>query len=293
MSRPWKRPSRASASVNADSAAPVVRSIRSQAIKARLLTAIVLIALALVGIFYLPPMGILALGLILALLAGLEWAELSHIHRRWAQWPFALLVVAATAVLTGLRPEALAAAALVWWLLVAAEIPVFWPQTDELAYRAANGLAGLATLGPALALLVVLVRESPWEAVTLLVAVWAADVGAYAVGSFLGRHRLVPHISPGKTWEGLIGGAVLGAAAAGAMAWGASEVGPIPVFAGIGALVALVGQVGDLAVSMIKRRAGRKDSGRFLPGHGGILDRIDSLTAAVPVYVLCLRGVGL
>ena len=67
-------------------------------------------------------------------------------------------------------------------------------------------------------------------------------------------------------------------------------LGAVPVFAGIGALVALMGQIGDLAVSMVKRRAGAKDSGRFLPGHGGILDRIDSLTAAVPVYVLCLWG---
>jgi phosphatidate cytidylyltransferase len=234
----------------------------------------------------------LGVGLALALLAGLEWAELIHIYRR-GRLPFALLVVGVTAVLTGLAPQAVAAAALVWWLLVAAEIPAFWPQTDEPAYRAAHGLAGLATLAPALGLLVILVRDAPWEAVTVLVAVWAADIGAYAVGRLWGSHRMAPHISPGKTWEGLLGGALFGALAAGAMAWGRPELGVIPVLAGIGAVVALVGQVGDLSVSMVKRRAGRKDSGRFLPGHGGILDRIDSLTAAVPVYVLCLRGIGL
>jgi len=203
------------------------------------------------------------------------------------------LVVAITAILAGLQPQAVAAAALVWWLLVAAEIPVFWPQTDEPVFRAANGLAGLATLAPALALLVVLVRDHPWEALTVLVAVWAADIGAYAVGRLWGHHRMAPHISPGKTWEGLLGGTVLGAVAAGAMAWGRPELGAVPVLAGAGAAVALMGQVGDLSESMFKRRAGRKDSGRFLPGHGGILDRIDSLTAAVPLYVLFLRGAGL
>jgi phosphatidate cytidylyltransferase len=270
----------------------VNRSTRSKAIKARILTAIVLIPLVLAGIFYLPPAGILAVGLVLGLLAGLEWAELIHIHRG-GRLVFALLIVGLTAVLTGLQPAAVAAAALVWWLLVLAEIPVFWSQSDEPVFRAANGLAGVATLAPALALLVVLVRDQPWAAVTVLVAVWAADIGAYAVGSLWGRHRMVPHVSPGKTWEGLLGGVLLGAVAAGAMAWALPALGAVPVLAAVGALVAVVGQVGDLSESMVKRRAGRKDSGRFLPGHGGILDRIDSLTAAVPVYVLCLRGVGL
>lgn len=256
------------------------------------MTALVLIPLVVAGIFYLPPSGILAAGLVLALLAGLEWAELIHVYRR-GRVAFALLVVAVTAVLTGLEPQAVAAAALVWWLLVVAEIPAFTPQTDEPVYRAAHGLAGVATLAPALALMVVLVRDEPWLALTLLVAVWAADIGAYAVGSLAGRHRMVPHISPGKTWEGLLGGAVLGAAGAGAMAGLRPEVGAIPVLAGVGAAVAVIGQVGDLSESMFKRRAGRKDSGRFLPGHGGILDRIDSLTAAAPVFVLSLRGVGL
>jgi len=202
-------------------------------------------------------------------------------------------VVAITAVLTGLPPEAVAATALVWWLLVLAEVPVFWSQTDEPVYRAAHGLAGVATLAPAFALLDVLVGEQPWAAVTLLLLIWGADIAAYVVGSRWGSHRMAPHISPGKTWEGLIGGAFLGAIVAGAMAWFRPELGAMPVLAGLGALTAVVGQVGDLSESMFKRRAGRKDSGRYLPGHGGLLDRIDSLTAAVPFYFLCLWGMGL
>ncbi len=113
------------------------------------------------------------------------------------------------------------------------------------------------------------------------------------MGRLLGRHRLAPHISPGKTWEGLLGGALLAGVAGGALAWWLPVPAAYVTAAGTAALVAVVGQVGDLSESMFKRRAGVKDSGAWLPGHGGILDRIDSLTAAVPVYSLCLWGMGL
>jgi len=259
---------------------------------ARILTALVLIPLVLAGIFYLSDLGVLAVIVVLAFLAGLEWAELIHIGRG-GRIAFALLGAGLTGVASGLAPEMIAAAALVWWVLVAAELPLFLAQTDAPVYRAPDALAGLVTLVPALALLGGLITDAPWAAVAVLAAIWAGDTGAYVVGSAFGRHRLAPHISPGKTWEGLIGGALLGGAAGGALAWLAPGLASIPVLSALGAVVVVVGQVGDLFESMVKRRAGRKDSGRWLPGHGGILDRIDSLTAAVPVYTFCLRGIGL
>lgn len=109
-----------------------------------------------------------------------------------------------------------------------------------------------------------------------------ADTGAYAVGSLIGRHKLAPHISPGKTWEGL-GGAVVVTAAVGA--W----LGPLMIgaewWAGaiIGVLLALFGTAGDLIESMIKRDAGMKDMGKLIPGHGGAMDRLDSLLVAAPI----------
>ena len=257
-----------------------------------MLTALVLIPLVLAGIFLLPPDGLLVLGVGIAFLAGLEWASLIHISRRYRVL-YALLLAGLTALLTRGDPLLVAGVALLWWLLVLAELPVFRPQTEEPVFRAANGLAGVVILAPPLALLVGQVQREPWLAVAVLAAIWASDIGAWGVGRWLGRHRMAPHISPGKTWEGLAGGAVLAGAAGGGLAWGL----PAPVAhataTGVAIAVALVGQVGDMAESMFKRRAGVKDSGTWLPGHGGLLDRIDSLTAAVPVYAVCLWGLGL
>ncbi|MFP4559828.1 MAG: phosphatidate cytidylyltransferase [Thiohalorhabdus sp.] len=265
---------------------------RSQAIRSRILTALVLIPLVLAGLFLLPSQGILALGIILALVGGIEWARLIHI-RGAARVLYGALVAGLTYVLTLADPVAVALLAGLWWLLVIAEIPVFRPQTDAPAFRAAHGLAGVATLAPALALLVDLVQVSPWRGLAVLVAIWAADIGAYGVGRAWGRHKLAPHVSPGKTWEGLVAGALLAGVAGGVLAWQAPlEVGGPTALAAMAVLVAVIGQVGDLSESMFKRRAGLKDSGQWLPGHGGLLDRIDSLTAGVPAFVLCLWGVG-
>jgi len=116
----------------------------------------------------------------------------------------------------------------------------------------------------------------------LLATVWAADMAAYFAGLAWGRHRLVPRLSPGKSWEGAAAGLLVAAAA------GAAAAGPLldrgaPLGALLGGGAALAGMVGDLAESALKRAAGRKDSGRLVPGHGGVLDRFDSLAFAAPV----------
>jgi len=118
----------------------------------------------------------------------------------------------------------------------------------------------------------------------------AADVGAYSAGPTWGRRKLAPRVSPGKTLEGALGGLVLVAL----VAWrGAAHFGlpPIPVVA-FGCVVGIFSVIGDLTESMFKRAAGLKDSGALLPGHGGLLDRIDSVTAAAPLYALGLFGSG-
>jgi len=124
----------------------------------------------------------------------------------------------------------------------------------------------------------------------LLVLIAAADVGAYFGGRSLGRHKLAPRVSPNKTWEGLVAG-LLGAAAA-AVAGAALFEQPVLPWLALCVLVALVSVVGDLVESMFKRRAGLKDSGALLPGHGGVLDRIDSHVAAAPVFLLGLQVLG-
>ena len=125
----------------------------------------------------------------------------------------------------------------------------------------------------------------------LLALVAAADIGAYFAGRRFGHTKLAPSVSPGKTWEGVIGGAIavtlLSLAFASLM--GLSKLG----FVGIAGMVFVASVVGDLTESLFKRGAGLKDSGFILPGHGGLLDRIDSLTAAAPFYVLGLHWLGI
>jgi phosphatidate cytidylyltransferase len=121
--------------------------------------------------------------------------------------------------------------------------------------------------------------------------VWLADGGAYFAGTLFGRVKLAPSISPGKTWEGVIGGMVLVALLA-VMVAVVRDI-DIVVLAPFCLAVAAVSIVGDLTVSMFKRTNGLKDSGALFPGHGGVLDRIDSIAAAAPLFALGVARLGL
>ena len=130
-------------------------------------------------------------------------------------------------------------------------------------------------------------RDCMWGPLLMtIVAVWAADVAAYVVGSTVGRRKIVPRISPGKTWEGTVAGFL--AAAAVVVLWSRPELGLPPESIAIALLIGPVAFAGDLLESWVKRRAGVKDSGTLLPGHGGMLDRIDSLLTAAPLVVISL-----
>ena len=131
-------------------------------------------------------------------------------------------------------------------------------------------------------------RSTQWVLFTLAL-VWAADTGAFFAGRWLGRVPLAPRVSPKKTWEGVIGGVLL----SGVVAWVAARWLPVKEvwpFVMVCVAVAALSIVGDLTESMLKRAAGLKDSGNVFPGHGGMLDRIDSVTAAAPALVFALIG---
>jgi len=140
--------------------------------------------------------------------------------------------------------------------------------------------------------------EGQWWLLTVLPAIWLADSGAYFVGRTWGRHRLAPVLSPGKTWEGYVGGIAVGTlATAGLVALWQRWSGPLgPTLydgLGVGLLVSTLAPVGDLVVSMIKREVGVKDTGTLFPGHGGALDRIDSALWAVVIgyyFAVWIRG---
>ena len=141
---------------------------------------------------------------------------------------------------------------------------------------------------------------------SVFVFLWVNDSGAYCVGSLLGRHKLFPRISPGKSWEGSIGGALFVIAAAWGIGWfenslvtteatseGVAPLLSIPEWIGLGLVVVIFGTWGDLVESLFKRTLGIKDSGSILPGHGGMLDRFDSSLLAIPAAVVYLYTLSL
>jgi phosphatidate cytidylyltransferase len=144
-------------------------------------------------------------------------------------------------------------------------------------------LGRVAPTIPAGALLEPLGAERGWI-LLLIVAVWAYDTGAYLVGRRFGRARFLEHISPSKTYAGLVGGLVASTLVVAALLWALGQ--PIQAAVIVGPLLGLAAQAGDLAESMLKRAAGAKDASNLIPGHGGVLDRIDSFLFAAPAAVL-------
>ena len=176
-------------------------------------------------------------------------------------------------------------AALVWWA-----IALLWILRYPTAIPpVAAAVSGVLVLVPSWLAMVAILRvpsQGPALALLALSIIFAADIGAYFAGRRFGRVQLAPQVSPGKTWEGLIGGVLLAAVVAGAggLLLGLSPGVMVPVGLGVAALSV----VGDLTESMFKRSVGAKDSGQLIPGHGGVLDRIDSITAAMPFFALAL-----
>jgi phosphatidate cytidylyltransferase len=150
-------------------------------------------------------------------------------------------------------------------------------------------LAGLDLLLPPGAQVAGLLDAGRWWLVVTVLGVWAYDTGAYFVGRIIGGPRFLTAISPSKTWAGAIGGVVAATAVAAILLWALGR-GPAEALV-LGPLIAIAAQAGDLAESMLKRAAGAKDSGRLFPGHGGILDRVDSLLFAGPVVYLYVLAV--
>ncbi|MFW5453013.1 phosphatidate cytidylyltransferase [Thioalkalivibrio sulfidiphilus] len=178
-------------------------------------------------------------------------------------------------------------AGVVWWAVVLVLLAIYQPGGHR--YPLLTGLAGLLTLVPAGLALVMLHEVSPLWLVFLVFLTSSADSAAYFTGKRFGRNKLAPHISPGKTREGLLGALVATALLGLAGAWWFQvHPGLWFYFVALCLVTALLSVAGDLFESLVKREAGVKDSGTLLPGHGGVLDRIDSLTAAAPVFLLGL-----
>lgn len=249
-----------------------------------MVTAAVLIAGLLAALFLLPRAALAALVGLVLFLGAAEWARLCRLAGAPA-WIFAAALAAVffACDYIGLeRPLFILAAA--FWIVVA---PLWMWRGMRATQTTWIGAAGFAVLVPAgLALLAL----GPLAVLLVLVLVWIADSAAYFVGRAWGRRKLAPSISPGKTWEGAAGGLIGALAYAIICGFYIEGLAWAPYLAAA-AVLAMVSIVGDLFESAAKRQAGVKDSGALLPGHGGILDRVDSATAVLPLAALAVPWV--
>lgn len=257
-------------------------------LRSRVLTAAVLVAILLAALFWLPfPGWSLFAGGFLAL-AAWEWGALAT-PRAGVAYPASILALGAAALwLEGPVPwlsRACYWGAAVFWILVAP----LWLGRWRCPPPWARLVAGVVVLVPAFLAIVELRERGAWTLIGVMALVWISDTSAYLAGTQFGRHQLAPAISPGKTWEGVAGALAAAALYAAALAFGPAELpAPPAVVVALGLALAVVGIVGDLFESQMKRAAGVKDSGRFLPGHGGMLDRTDALIAVMPLAALLL-----
>lgn len=268
----------------------------------RIITALVLIPLVFGGVLYLPTHTLAVVLAVIILIGGVEWSRLAGIDSTAGRILFLLLLATALGGMALILDQGyrwiywMSLGGAVWWFLVTLGLLVYRPEHVMVRGSATKSLFGLLVLTPAWASVVALHgadADGPHLVLSLLILVWVADSGAYFAGRRWGQVKLAPIISPGKTREGVYG-ALAGAAIYGfLLAWVRPETGPPALVALLCLGVTLISVVGDLFESLLKRQAGLKDSGNLLPGHGGMLDRIDSMTAAAPLYLLGLLLLGL
>ena len=268
-------------------------------LRTRVLTGCILGAVLLLGIFLLPPFwAVLAFGAVFTIGAW-EFAAFGSLRSVLARGAYTASV--ALVLLASWRWSAqadhllmLLSVACLWWV-----IAFLWLSLAPARHQPFITLiCGVAVLAPAFVALAKLQISQPGSAsahgppivLWLVLMVCAADIGAYFAGRAFGQRKLAPRVSPGKTWEGALGGlaAVAVVAGCGAVYFGLSPA----ILVVFGCCVGIFSIIGDLTESMFKRAAALKDSGTLLPGHGGLLDRIDSVTAAAPLYALGLFGSG-
>jgi phosphatidate cytidylyltransferase len=263
-------------------------------LRQRVITALLLLPVVVWCVFFAPgvwPFRVFAAAIVAV--AAWEWAAMAGWKGRLPQGTYAALVLAALVALA-LRPDWLAVAekpllvvALGFWLVAHRLVLAYPAGTGYWASPLVLAVLGLVLLVPAWLGLTVLHAQSAAWLMYVFVLVWGADTGAYFAGRAFGRTKLAPSVSPGKTLEGFLGGLALTMAVALAVALYLDLSGRrFYAFLGLSLLTILASVMGDLFESMVKRQAGIKDSGRIFPGHGGALDRIDSLTAAAPVFAL-------
>lgn len=265
-------------------------------LKLRIITAAILAPLAIAGVLFLPTsLFAVAVAGVMGL-AAWEWAQLAGLRTQPKRWGYAALIMVALALAALLPLEPLLAVAALWWgaaLLLILGYPGNMARWNHLPLKL---VMGALVLVPAWLALIALHAHEHRNGLFLLLfgLIWGADIGAYCFGKCFGKRKLAPKVSPGKSWEGVYGGLLTTtliallfgylAGLSGVVHWSILLLGTWVITA--------FSVVGDLLESCFKREQGIKDSSQLLPGHGGVMDRIDSLTAAAPLFMLLLLLAG-
>ncbi len=272
--------------------------------KQRIITALILAPLVILGIFKLPMLAFVAAIAAVATIGYWEWTQFVEHKSRYVALVPALLISALSLFLIPFDIESLnqllpshylvLLVGCLWWV-ASSILAITYPKSRPLweSSNIARHLFGILTLLPFFWSVILLRAEgidaNPYHGAKLVLfvcfIVWAADSGAYFAGKSLGKRKMAPHVSPNKTIEGLIGGIITAVIVAWFSAqWFDLQFSSPFVMIMITLVTVVISVLGDLVESMFKRVSGIKDSSNIIPGHGGVLDRIDSLTAAFPVF---------
>lgn len=258
-------------------------------LRTRIITAVILAPLVIAAVIWIPTVRVHWLFAFIGALVGWEWAQFGHVRSSPLRFVYGLIPLAVVGFVIGRVPaEGINNALLVFspfWLIAFGWL--FRPelgQPDTTANNAIKLILGQAIIVSSMAALSLTIRapDGLLLILCLMLIIWAADVGAFFTGKALGRHKLAPRVSPGKTWEGAAGGWVCGLVTGCVFTlWLPLSIQKMVVIATVTVATSIVG---DLLASLLKRHVGLKDSGVLLPGHGGFVDRLDSLLAAAPVF---------
>ncbi|GAB2780663.1 phosphatidate cytidylyltransferase [Halomonas shantousis] len=263
-------------------------------LKQRIITALVLAPLALAGLFGLIEAPFAVFTGVVLLFGAWEWANLAGFAQRLARLGYVLFCM--LLMWMAWRSGAVQQAWPLWLGVLGWLANLYWVVAYPDRQQQWNGrfprlLIGLWVLLPCWVGFIQLRQDGIAWLLFVLMLVWVADIGAYFAGRAFGKRKLAPRVSPGKSWAGVVGG-LCGAEVLALIFAAWQGLGQLLLLLVITALVALISVLGDLLESMLKRFRGLKDSSRLLPGHGGVLDRIDSLTAAIPLFALLRPWLG-
>jgi phosphatidate cytidylyltransferase len=266
--------------------------------KQRVITAVGLVIGLLALLFSLNPLHFSLAVAPIVLLAGWEWSNLMGLTTKRHKLLY-LVLLALVLVISGLTldlfgainvslGQTLCLAASVLWAVIFLWVQGYPSSAILWSPRPILGLLGLVLLAITWVAIALIIHQphGPWLLLFAFVVVALADIGGYVAGNLFGRHKLAPMVSPGKTWEGFFGGILLQCILIASMVPFMPEKITIAMLIALVIPVSLYSVLGDLFESMVKRHSGVKDSGNILPGHGGVLDRIDGLIAALPLFVL-------